>query len=217
MGSYGTEPTGIMRHLSPDEKFSVPDPSGAAQRGETMTDDEITGLLFVREEPVRADLALVFGAADEEDLARRTRQGVRLYREGYVPRLLVTGGGVLALARPEAARMADLARRLGVPEADLLAEDRSNTTVANARYSLDLLRERGLLEGLATVLLVSSEWHMRRVLLTVQATFPRGLRFVCCPTPEGCTRETWTASEGCRGEEIREWELFSAFREAGLL
>lgn len=77
-----------------------------------MTDDQITELLFVREEPVRADLAMVFGAANEADLARRTRQGVRLYREGYVPRLLVTGGGVLALTRPEAARTADLARRV---------------------------------------------------------------------------------------------------------
>jgi hypothetical protein len=182
-----------------------------------MTDDQITGLLFVREEPVRADLAMVFDAANEEDLARRSRRGVELYRRGYAPRLLVTGGGVLALTRPEAARMADLARQLGVPEADLLVEAGSNNTFANAHYSLDLLRERGLLEGLATVLLVSSEWHMRRVLLTVQATFPQGIRLVCCPTPEGCTRETWTASEGCRREVIQELELLSNYREAGLL
>jgi hypothetical protein len=186
-------------------------------RGDPMTDDEITELLFVREDPVPADLAMVFGAANEEDLARRTRHGVRLYREGSVPRLLVAGGGVLAALRPEAARMADLARRLGVPEPDLLIEARSNTTFANARYSLDLLRQRGLLEGLATMLLVSSEWHMQRVLLTVGVTFPRGIRFVCCPTPEGCIRENWTASEGCRGEVMQELELLSSYREAGLL
>ena len=178
-----------------------------------MTDDQITELLFVREEPVRADLSMVFGAANEADLARRTRQGVRLYREGYVLRLRVTGGGVLAFTRPEAAQMADLARQVGVPEADLLVEARSNTTFANARDSRDLLRERGLLEGLATVLLVSSEWLMRRVLLTVQATFPRGIRFVCCPTTEGCTRENWTASEACRRELIQESELLLAFHE----
>jgi hypothetical protein len=186
-------------------------PAGAILWGEAMTDDEITGLLFVREQPVRADLAMVFGAANEADLARRTRQGVRLYREGYVPRLLVTGGGVLALLRPEAARMADLARRLGVPDPDLLVEARSNSTAANASYSMDLLRDRGLLDGLATVLLASSEWHMRRVFLTVQATFPGGIRFVCCPTPEGCTRETWTASEGCRRAVMQELELLRAF------
>src|SRR4051794_28648727 len=187
-------------------------PPRAPLRGETMTDDEVTDLLFLREEPARADLAMVFGAANEADLARRTREGVRLYREGYVPRLLVTGGGVLALARPEAARMADLARQLGVPEGDLLVESRSNTTFSNARYSLDLLGELGLLEGLATVLLVSSEWHMRRVLLTVRATCPQDIRFVCCPTPEGCTRETWAASEECRKEVFQELELLMGFR-----
>lgn len=182
-----------------------------------MTDDEITDLLFVRQEPVRADLAMVFGAANEQDLARRTRHGVRLYREGYAPRLLVTGGGVLAVARPEAARMADLARDLGVPEADLLVEPRSNTTSSNARYSLDLLREHGLLAGLRTVLLVSSGWHMRRVLRTVEVTFPAGMRLVCCPTPEGGTRETWAASAACREEVLGELELYLEFREAGLL
>jgi hypothetical protein len=93
----------------------------------------------------------------------------------------------------------------------LLVEARSNTTFANVQYSLELLRERGLLEGLATVLLVSSEWHMRRVLLTMQATFPQGIRFVCCPTTEGCTRENWTSSEACRREMIQESELLPAF------
>ena len=51
-----------------------------------------------------------------------------------------------------------------------------------------------MLEGPATVRLVSSERQMRRVLLTVQATFPPVIRFVCRATLEGCTREYWTAS-----------------------
>jgi hypothetical protein len=182
-----------------------------------MTDDQVSELLFVREDPVRGDLAMVFGAANELDLFRRTRQGVRLYQHGYVPRLLVTGGGTLAMVRPDTLRMVDLARHLGVPETDLLVETRSNSTFANACESLEILRGRGLLNNLKTILLVSSEWHMRRVLLTVQKTFPKGLRFVCCPTLEGCTRETWAAVEECRAEVLQEWELLIAFREAGLL
>jgi uncharacterized SAM-binding protein YcdF (DUF218 family) len=181
-----------------------------------MTDREISELLFVRQEPVPADLAMVFGAADEEDLAGRTRHGARLYREGRVPRLLVTGGGTLARARPEAARMRDLALRLGVPEGDLLVESRSNNTFANARYSLDLLREVGLLDRIGTVLLVSSEWHMRRVLLTVRATFPPRVGLVCCPTPEGCTRASWTTAKGCRAVVLQELAVFQSFRDAGL-
>jgi hypothetical protein len=206
-----THPEALGHHRSGFDQGS------RVRRRHTMTGDEIGPLLFVREEPVRADLAMVFGAANEEDLARRTRRGVELYKKGYVPRLLVTGGGILALARPEAVRMAELSRQLGVPEADLLVESRSSTTAANGRYSLDLLLKRGLMEGLETVLLVSSEWHMRRVLLTMQATFPQGIRFVCCPTQEGCTQENWTASEECRKEVLQEVELLVGFREAGLL
>ena len=63
-----------------------------------MTDDEITQLLFVSADPVPADLAMVFVAANQVDLARRTARGVELYRTGHVPRLLVTGGGEIGRA-----------------------------------------------------------------------------------------------------------------------
>jgi len=93
-----------------------------------MTDEETTKLLFCCDEPCPADVAMVFGAANELDLGRRTIRGVELYRSGFVPKLLVTGGGVLARTRPEAKRMAEIARELGVPARDLLVEDRSANT-----------------------------------------------------------------------------------------
>ncbi len=104
-----------------------------------------------------------------------------------------------------------------MPESELLDDPSSTNTFANACESLELRRGGGLLDDLKTVLLVSSEWHMRRVLLTVQTTFPQGLRFVCCPTLEGCARETWAAVKVCRAEVLQEWELLVAFRAAGLL
>jgi hypothetical protein len=45
-----------------------------------MTDEEITKLLFCCDEPYPADVAMVFGAAKELDLGRRTIRGVELYR-----------------------------------------------------------------------------------------------------------------------------------------
>jgi hypothetical protein len=66
-------------------------------------------------------------------------------------------------------------------------------------------------------LLVSSEWHMRRVLLTVRATFPPSVRVVCCPTPDGCTREHWAGSPARRAVGLRELAVLQAFRSAGLL
>ena len=87
----------------------------ALKRKAALSDEEITKLLFCCDEPCPADVAMVFGAANELDLGRRTIRGVELYRSGLVPKLLVTGGGVLARTRPEAKRMAEIARELGVP------------------------------------------------------------------------------------------------------
>ena len=182
-----------------------------------MTDEEITKLLFCCDEPCPADMAIVFGAANEQDLARRTKRGVELYRSGFVPKLLVTGGGVLARTRPEAKRMAEIARDLDVPAGDLLVEDRSANTFENIDYSIALLEHHGLLEHLASVILVSSEWHMRRVLLTAQTRFPRPIRFICCPTSEGCNRANWTDSETCRHAVLNELVLLEAFLEKGAL
>ena len=182
-----------------------------------MTDEQITELLFLREDPVSAELAMVFAAANEEDLERRTRRGVELYREGFVPRLLVTGGGVLARKCPEAKQMAEIARRLGVPDCDLLVESRSSNTFDNVRFSRALLEAKGLLDGLSTVLLVSSEWHMRRVLLTTKAYFPSQVRLLCCPTTEGCNRQNWTTSAAYRNEVLQELCLLEALEETGAI
>ena len=58
---------------------------------------------------------------------------------------------------------------------------------------------------------------MRRVLLTVQASFSRPIRFICCPTGEGCNRQNWTDSEVCRNEVLNEAMLLEAFLETGAL
>ena len=182
-----------------------------------MTDDEITEQLFVCENPVPADIAIMFGADNERDMERRARRGVELYRAGLVPRLLVTGGGALARTCPESTRMAEFARRLGVPDVDLLVEDQSTNTFENAAYTVALLQERGLLNTLAVAILISAEWHMRRVLLTVRRFFPATVRFVCCPTREGCNRENWMKLDACREQVALEALLMETFRKTGAI
>jgi uncharacterized SAM-binding protein YcdF (DUF218 family) len=179
--------------------------------------DEVTELLFVSEVPLPADLAMVFAAADEEDMARRTRRGVELYTQGHAQRLLVTGGGVLACGKPESKRMSQLAREMGVPVEHLLVEDQSANTFDNVRFSLQLLQDQNLLQQVGTVILTSSEWHMRRVLLTAKKYFPETIKFVCCPTQEGYNRDNWFKSGGGRRTVMNEAELLAAFQMTGAL
>ncbi|MFN0021473.1 MAG: YdcF family protein [Pirellulaceae bacterium] len=182
-----------------------------------MTDDEIASLVFCKDVPIPADLAMVFGAANEHDLIRRTKRGAELYHSGLVPRLLVTGGGVLAQTDSEAKRMAMIARELGVSDAVLLVEDRSANTFDNVRLSVALLANQGVLECLKSVILVSSGWHMGRTMLTCQACFPRPIRIVCCPSVEGYNRNNWMDTDACRSEVRDEASLLAAFLEAGSL
>lgn len=182
-----------------------------------MTDDEISQLVFLRENPVPADLAMIFAASNELDMERRTRRGVSLYLAGYIPKILVTGGGVLARLHPEAKRMAEHARAMGIPDSDLLTEDRSSNTFENVKFSAEMLQAAGLFEKLSTVILVSSEWHMRRVLLTTRRYFPKSIRLLGCPTCEGCSRDNWAQSEECRREVSDEALLLATYLETGAL
>jgi uncharacterized SAM-binding protein YcdF (DUF218 family) len=93
--------------------------------------------------------------------ADRVWHAARLYHAGKAPLLVLSGGTdpkVSLTSEAEAMRM--LLRDLGVPDAAMLLEGKSRTTEENARFSADLLRQRGI----KTVLLVTSALHMKRAL-----------------------------------------------------
>lgn len=100
--------------------------------------------LCLRQEPEKADCIVGFGNFND-NIARRAAQ---LYREGYAPKVLFTGGlgrnteGLLP--EPEAVRFAKVAISCGVPEADILMEDKSANTKENIEFTRALLKKAGL-------------------------------------------------------------------------
>ena len=98
-------------------------------------------------EPQRADVIVGFGNFNTE-IARRAAE---LYHQGLAPKVLFTGGlgrnteGLLP--EPEAVRFARVAMECGVPEADILIEDRSTNTAENILFTRRLLEERGIPHG----------------------------------------------------------------------
>ena len=91
-----------------------------------------------------ADCIVGFGNFNT-DIARRTAE---LYHEGYAPKVLFTGGlgrnteGLLP--EPEAIRFARVAMDCGVPEEDILIEDKSANTKENIDFTRSLLKQRGI-------------------------------------------------------------------------
>ncbi len=100
--------------------------------------------LCLRQKPGKADCIVGFGNFNT-DIAVRAAE---LYRQGYAPKILFTGGlgrntqGLLP--EPEAVRFARVAMECGVPEKDILLEDKSANTAENILFTRRLLETKGL-------------------------------------------------------------------------
>lgn len=106
--------------------------------------------------------------------ASRLLTTVRLYRMLHVP-ILLSGGQVYSDSGEEARIACRVLKSLGVPEEDILVETRSINTTQNARYSAEIIRERGLHRPI----LVTSAFHMRRAVLNFERA---GVEVVPYPT-----------------------------------
>ncbi|MEZ6070938.1 MAG: YdcF family protein [Pirellulales bacterium] len=156
--------------------------------------------LFLSDVEGRTDAAIVFGSSHPTELEQRIRHGCYLFFEGITSRLVLTGDGrhKNRFRQSEAERMAEIAVSLGVPRKQIVVEDRSNTTVENIRNCCEIVCKRSILEP-EFVGLVSSAWHMYRVLMIAEHfLFPSAI-FRCLPTQEGWNAENWSeSSEGKR-------------------
>ena len=101
----------------------------------------IWDFLCLNEKPRKADVIVGFGNFNE-DIPRRAAE---LYLQGYAPRILFTGGlgrnTVGLLPESEAARFAQVAMSCGVPECDIIREDKSTNTAENIHFTRKLLEE----------------------------------------------------------------------------
>lgn len=130
-----------------------------------------------------ADCAVVLGAGVYPDgtpsltLNDRVGEGIRLYHEGLVPRLLMTGGVDPGHGLSEPQVMRRLGIEAGVPESAIWLDEEGVNTRASARNCAARLER----EGLESALLVSHGYH----LLRAKAAFRReGLRTFTVPATE---------------------------------
>lgn len=93
------------------------------------------------------DCIIGFGCIND-DIALRCAQ---LYHEGFAPKILFSGGlGRNTLGRwncSEAERFAAIAMEQGVPEQDILLENKSTNSAENILFSHKILEEAGLAGG----------------------------------------------------------------------
>ncbi|MCL2746448.1 MAG: YdcF family protein [Coriobacteriia bacterium] len=117
-----------------------------------------------------ADVAVVFGARAFADgrlsttLRDRVDRSIELYHDGYVPKLLFTGG-VDADGVNEPQMMKAYAVSHGVDPVHIILDDQGNNTDLSARNTVPIFHEMGA----TRVLAISQNFHLPRIKMTYRA------------------------------------------------
>ena len=135
--------------------------------------------LCLHQAPAKADVIVGFGNFNT-DIARRAAE---LYHAGYAPKILFTGGlgrnteGLLP--EPEAVRFARVAMECGVPERDIILEDKSANTKENILFTRAKLEQLGLPHD--RILGVHQPFMERRIAAAMGVYWPEQSFSVTCP------------------------------------
>jgi uncharacterized SAM-binding protein YcdF (DUF218 family) len=80
----------------------------------------------------------------DKDGYRRCEHAAWLYKHWLSVPVLASGGSQSVGTQPLSTTMRELLNRAGVPDSEILTEDRSRSTHENAVYSAEILRKRGI-------------------------------------------------------------------------
>src|SRR5262249_50391531 len=113
----------------------------------------------------KADVIIVLGAGVQRDntpgtaMRRRVSHAAELWKAGYAPRIICSGGKPGYQTRAESDACAELLiRDAGIPESAVIQEDQSRSTEENALYSHHIMQANGW----QTAIVVSDDFHLFR-------------------------------------------------------
>lgn len=135
----------------------------------------------VKDEKCEADVAVILGAATYHGevspvYRERLNHGVNLYQQGYIKKVIVTGGIGEENEQSDAFAAKQYMISQGIPEADILTEEKSTITQENLENSKVIMEERGYQKAI----IVSDPLHMKRAMLLAEDI---GMQVYSSPTP----------------------------------
>ncbi|MGB9613017.1 MAG: YdcF family protein [Candidatus Margulisiibacteriota bacterium] len=130
--------------------------------------------LIVQDEIKPADVIVVLGG---DNNGERVEEGVKLFKRGYAPYLLMSGGP-LAWKLTQAQWMKKQAVESGIPPKFILIQEKSRSTIEDAKFCLPILMEHNF----KSVILVTSPYHTRRARRVFQKICaPQGIKVLVYP------------------------------------
>lgn len=118
------------------------------------------------DEAQKSDVIIVLGTAVWDDepspvFRERILHGIHLYKKGYAPKIIFTGGKSEEDKYSESYTAQLFAEKRGVPKTDILIEEKSTITDENFLFAKEIMVENGF----KNALIVSDPMHMRRALI----------------------------------------------------
>ena len=164
---------------------------------EKLTDNQMAKLLFSDMEDDNEKGDCIFVAGSSKAVQYRLPKAIELYRQGRAGKILFSGGVKWGGSDfSEAVSLKRAAISFGVPEEDILIEDRSLHTLENVLASLLVLNREFHLYKMERLLVVTASYHMRRLHLTLKTYMPDWISYSLCPADDRTTRkDNWYLTE----------------------
>lgn len=145
----------------------------------------IGGFLVLEDAVKPADAIVVLGGHEKE----RVQYAAQLYDQGFSKLIVMSGR--------QALKMKQQAVLAGVPQDKILLETKTMHTYQHPLFVKALLKE----QGIKSVIVVSSPYHMRRVKMLFDRAFHNsGITLLYCPAEKSWfdARHWWRSSDGRR-------------------
>jgi uncharacterized SAM-binding protein YcdF (DUF218 family) len=155
-------------------------------------------------DPLRkADAIVVFGAAEYAGrpspvLKARLDHALDLYRAGFAPLVITTGGAGLDPVYSEGGVGRDYLTKQGIPDVSLIAETQGSDTAQSADRVGAIMHKNHL----RTALVVSDAYHIFRI---KQMMIPQGVQALGAPRPDSLPKTQWGRIVGVGREVISYW------------
>ncbi|MEK4514283.1 YdcF family protein [Paenibacillus sp. FSL H8-0122] len=144
--------------------------------------------------PKQSDIIIILSGG-----GGRVEQGVKLYKEGYAPQLLLSNAKEIT---GPAGDMRETALSLGIPESAILTEDAAESTYQNALFTLPIMKQHGF----KSAIVVSSDFHMRRVKFIFDHVYKKsGIELTYIGADSGYNSKAWWSDRYSRETTFNEY------------